>query len=396
MAAGVKSGDAVPVALAGRFRELYRSEPAIVRAPGRVNLIGEHTDYNDGFVMPAAIDFHTWVAVAPRPDRQLHVSSAQFADNATLSLDELAGPPAGHWTDYIRGVAAELVDLGVPVRGANLLIHSDVPLGAGLSSSAALEVSVALALEAASGTSLQPLRRVKACQKAEHEYAGTRCGIMDQFIANFARPGHALMLDCRSLDYSLVPIGSEFRMVICNSMVKHELATGEYNRRRAECEAGVRALQQFLPRVRALRDLNVDDLARYASELPDVVARRCRHVVTENDRVLAAEKALRRGDVEAFGRLMYESHASLRDDYEVSCPELDLLVELASQCDGVFGARMTGGGFGGCTVNLVRADAADAVSQTLVERYQKETKKTPAILVCSPAGGACALSGHVN
>lgn len=374
--------------LTERFVRLYGTRPTIFRAPGRVNLIGEHTDYNDGFVMPAAIDLYTWVAASARNDRIVQVQSNQFAETVDLSLDALAGPPRKHWSDFIRGVAATIEAAGHGLRGANLVIDGHVPIGAGLSSSASLEVSAALALLWAASLELPPLEVVNICQRAEHEYAGTRCGIMDQFIATFGRSGHALMLDCRSLEHKLLPIPNDVRLVMCNSMVKHELAAGEYNRRRADCESGVRTLGQHLPNVLALRDVTLADLDRYRNELPELVYRRCRHVIRENQRVLAASDALQRGDQMRFGKLMYESHASLRDDYEVSCRELDLLVELASTCEGVYGARMTGGGFGGCTVNLVRSDAVGRFENRIADAYAKATGKTPDIFVCSAAQGA--------
>ncbi|MGA7401351.1 MAG: galactokinase [Candidatus Sulfotelmatobacter sp.] len=374
--------------LTERFVRLYGTRPTIFRAPGRVNLIGEHTDYNDGFVMPAAIDLYTWVAASARNDRIVQVQSNQFAETVDLSLDALAGPPRKHWSDFIRGVAATIEAAGHGLRGANLVIDGHVPIGAGLSSSASLEVSAALALLWAANLELPPLEVVNICQRAEHEYAGTRCGIMDQFIATFGRSGHALMLDCRSLEHKLLPIPNDVRLVMCNSMVKHELAAGEYNRRRADCESGVRTLGQHLPNVLALRDVTLADLDRYRNELPELVYRRCRHVIRENQRVLAASDALQRGDQMRFGKLMYESHASLRDDYEVSCRELDLLVELASTCEGVYGARMTGGGFGGCTVNLVRSDAVGRFENRIADAYAKATGKTPDIFVCSAAQGA--------
>ncbi|MBI1740048.1 MAG: galactokinase [Candidatus Koribacter versatilis] len=388
MPSPVASYESIADSLTQRFERSYGTRPRIFRAPGRVNLIGEHTDYNDGFVMPAAIEFYTWVAADRRGDPVLRVESDQFSEAAEWPLDGLSGAPRKHWSDYVRGVAAVLQAAGCPLSGANLVIHGQVPLGAGLSSSAALEVSTALALLSVSNYQLPPLELAKLCQRAEHEYAGTRCGIMDQFIATFGRSGHALMLDCRSLDYKLLPVPEEARLVICNSMVKHELAAGQYNLRRADCEAGVRLLQQHLPNVRALRDVTLPDLEKHRDELPEVVYRRCRHVVTENQRVLEAADALQSGDLARFGRLMYESHRSLRDDYEVSCRELDLLGELAATGEGVYGARMTGGGFGGCTVNLVRADAADRFQRYIMEAYAKDAGKTPEVYVCSAAQGA--------
>ncbi|MFZ0814466.1 MAG: galactokinase [Candidatus Sulfotelmatobacter sp.] len=375
-------------ALTARFLEIFGATPRIFRAPGRVNLIGEHTDYNDGFDMPAAIQFYTWEAAAKRDDRILEAYSDRFDEKITLSLDALAGPPRKHWSDFVRGIAAVLQNAGYKLSGANLVIHGEVPLGAGLSSSASLEVATALALISLSSIDVPRLDLVKLCQKAEHEYVGTLCGIMDQFVAVFGAAGHALMLDCRSLEYQLLSIPQDVRLVLCNSMVRHELASGEYNRRRADCEEGVRLLQPHLPGIRALRDVSVSALEAWKQVLPERVHRRCRHIVTENQRVLAAAKALQFGDTAEFGRLMYQSHASMRDDYEISCQELDLLVDLAASRPGVLGARMTGGGFGGCTVNLLRADDSAAFKEDIARAYRNATGIITEIYICEPAQGA--------
>ena len=336
-----------------RYFSRYARRARIFRAPGRVNLIGEHTDYNDGFVMPAAIDFNTWVAVAPREDRKLVAYSENVAEGVEFDLDASSPRPRHHWSDYVFGVAVMLEQAGHRLCGADLLICGNVPIGAGLSSSASIEVATGYALLNNSSLPVDPVALAKTCQKAENDFVGMRCGIMDQFISCCGHARRALMLDCRSLDYRLLPLPPDVSLVICNTMVKHELASGEYNKRRAECEAGVSRLARDLPHVRALRDVTLADLARYSRDLPELIYRRCRHVVSENARVMEAVGALESGDVAVFGRLMAESHRSLRDDYEVSCTELDLMVELAGQAKGVLGARMTGGGFGGCTINLV-------------------------------------------
>jgi galactokinase len=338
--------------------------------------------------MPTAIEFYTWVAAAKREDRRLVAYSDHFDETISLSLDALQGPPRIHWSDFIRGVAAVLQNAGHNLAGANLVIHGEVPLGAGLSSSASLEVATALALSSISRIDIPRLELVKLCQKAEHEYVGTLCGIMDQFIAVFGAAGNALMLDCRSLEYQLLPVPHDFRLVVCNSMVRHELASGEYNRRRADCEDGVKLLQPHLPRIRALRDVGVSDLEAWKQALPATVYRRCRHVVTENQRVLAAAKALQSGDADQFGHLMYRSHTSLRDDFQVSCKELDLLVDLASSNPGILGARMMGGGFGGCTVNLLRAGASTSFEEHIAQAYRDATDIVPEIYICEPAQGA--------
>ena len=388
MVSGATSYVSTADSLGDRFEQAFGAKPRIFRAPGRVNLIGEHTDYNDGFVMPSAIGFYTWIAVSRRSDNVLHVRSEEFHETVDLSLQDLAGPPRKHWSDFVRGVAAVLQTRGCKLGGANLIIEGQVPMGAGLSSSASLEVATALALIPSSASQADPLELVKLCQRAEHEYVGTRCGIMDQFIAVFGQVDHALMLDCRSLHAESLVIPHDARLVICNSMVKHELASGEYNLRRADCETGVSILKKVLPHVVALRDVSTSQLELHRNELAELVYRRCRHVISENQRVLDAAGALRSGDLEQFGRLMYESHRSLREDFEVSCRELDVLVEIASKCAGVYGSRMTGGGFGGCTITLVESAAAADFQDTLSRRYKDVTGITPAIYSCSAAQGA--------
>ena len=360
----------------------------VFRAPGRVNLIGEHTDYNDGFVMPAAINFSTWVTLTPLTENRLEVFSENFNEQVSIDLENDNPQPRGHWSDHVIGVAVMLQKSGYSLRGAKLTIRSEVPIGYGLSSSAALEVATACALITNSNLTIDRVEIANICRRAENEFVGARVGIMDQFVSLHGEAGKALMLDCRSLEYKLVPMSAEAHLVVCNTMVKHELATTEYNQRRAQCEAGVKHLARTLPYVSALRDVTAEHLEDNGKDLPDVIYRRCRHVVTENARVLEAAEALTRNDLPAFGRLMNESHRSLRDDYEVSCRELDVMVELASKVKGVYGARMTGGGFGGCTVNLVAHEHLDDFKLTVAEGYERETKLTPEIFVCDPADGA--------
>ncbi|MCS7026998.1 MAG: galactokinase [Bryobacteraceae bacterium] len=350
------------------------------RAPGRVNLIGEHTDYNGGFVFPAALDRATTVCAAQRPDRKVLVRSLQYPGTVEFDLDHIVRQ--GDWADYVRGVALQLELAGYRLQGANLEIDGDVPLGAGLSSSAALEVSTALALSSLAGHRIPRQELALLCQRAESEFVGLRCGIMDQYIACFAQEGKALVIDCRSLESRAVALPPQLCLMICNTMVRHELTGSEYNRRREDCEA---AASYF--GVPALRDIDLKNFERYSGGLEDRIRRRCRHVVTENARVLAAEKSLAAGDAQEFGRLMVESHASLRDDFEVSCPELDLMVELALECQGVYGARMTGGGFGGCTVNLVEAHQAAAIRERIAQQYRQRTAIQPEIYLCLPSAG---------
>jgi galactokinase len=374
--------------ICARFQNLFGQSPRIYQAPGRVNLIGEHTDYNNGFVMPAAIGFYTWAAVSPRADRTLVARSENLNEQVEVSLDEL--PPQGkhHWSDYIVGVAKMLEASGRALAGANLLVYGNVPQGAGLSSSASLEVAVASALLGVTDKTADPKELALLCQRAENEYVGARCGIMDQFISAHGKRGQALMLDCRSLEYRLLPLPYEAHLVICNTMVRHSVATGEYNQRRAECEQGVRILARHRPGVKALRDLSLADLEEFRNELPPKVFCRCRHVISENARVLEAAGALERSDLKEIRILMHESHRSLQHDFEVSCPELDAMVHVAGQVKGVYGARMTGGGFGGCTVNLVAGDCVEAFREHVSKAYERLTKIVPEIYVCSAADGA--------
>jgi galactokinase len=358
------------------------------RAPGRVNLIGEHTDYNDGFVMPAAIGFSTFVTITPRPDRKLDIISENFAEQIEIDLDDTNPRPRKHWSDYVAGVAVTLLRAGYSLSGATLRIRGEVPIGSGLSSSAAIEVATAYALLSVSGQQVDPVTIAKLCQRAENEFVGARVGIMDQFVSCMGQADHALLLDCRSLEYKVLPLPSTVRLVICNTMIRHSLAAGEYNVRRAQCAEGVAALAKHLPGIHALRDVSMSDLEQYGGDLDPVVFRRCRHVVSENARVLAAAEALQLSDFEKFGQLMRESHASLRDDYEVSCRELDVMVELAESVPGVFGSRMTGGGFGGCTVNLVQAEAVDQFKTVVTSGYIEATGIIPDIYICEAADGA--------
>jgi galactokinase len=358
------------------------------RAPGRVNLIGEHTDYNDGFVMPVAIGFSTWIKLFPSSERRIEIYSENFNEQVVFDLDKPQTRTRGHWSDYPIGVAVMLMRAGYDVRGARLVIKGEVPIGSGLSSSAALEVATAVALTANSNLEIDRVELAELCRRAENEFVGARVGIMDQFISFFGEADKALLLDCRSLEFRLLPLSNKTQLIICNTMVKHELASSAYNERRSQCEEGVAGLSSVIPNVRALRDVSSAQLEQHRQQLREVIYRRCRHIVTENERVLAAGVALEQGDLSRFGKLMNESHRSLRDDYEVSCAELDLMVKLAQGVEGVFGARMTGGGFGGCTVNLVEWEHIDHFKSVVATGYQRETGLTPEIYVCSAIKGA--------
>ena len=375
--------------LKSEFAEIYGREPRLFRAPGRVNLIGEHTDYNGGFVLPMAIERGTTVAAAVRDDRKIRILSVNVNEAGEINLDAPEKTRRGTWLDYIEGMARILERRNIILRGADLLINSDVPSGAGLSSSAALEISVGLALSEISASPIEKVQLALAGQAAEHEFVGAKVGIMDQYISALGRKNHALLIDCRSLEAEQIPFAAQDSViVICDSKVKHKLAASEYNTRRAECEKAVEILREFLPGITHLRDVGIRDFERYAAHLPEIIRKRCRHVVTENERTLNAAEALKKSDLNEFGRLMWLSHASLRDNYEVSCRELDLLVEIASQCEGVLGGRMTGGGFGGSTVNLVQRGSVENFTKRISDEYRRRTNNETAVYVSNAADGA--------
>ncbi len=338
--------------------------------------------------MPSAIGLCTRVAISPRQDRQLVIRSQQFPGHFAFDLDDLPQRGTGPWCDYVVGIAVVLQQTGHPAKGANLLVQGEVPIGAGLSSSAAVEVASALALISLNGAVIPLADVAKLCQRSENTFIGAHVGIMDQFVSCFGKAGHALLLDCRSLEFEYIPIPDRARMVVCNTMVKHEHASGQYNRRREECEEGVRILRKWYPEIRALRDLSIDRLVQHAKDVPEKIFRRCRHVVEENERVRDGACRLRAGDLNGFGERMRESHCSLRDLYEVSCRELDIMVEASEGLPGFYGGRMTGGGFGGSTINLVEATDAEAFADQISGRYQQATGTTPAVYICSAAGGA--------
>jgi galactokinase len=364
----------------------------VARSPGRVNLIGEHTDYNDGLAMPAAIDLATYVALEPRDGSSLSIHS--LAVNQTAVVD-LAAPltPAHDWSDYVVGVAWALQRAGIVVPGAKLTLYSDVPLGAGLSSSAALEVGVALALLAAAGSTMAPLALARLCQEAENAFVGARCGLLDQIAVTHGMAGHALRLDCRSLAVEAVPVPEAVRLVLCNSMVTHSHTTGGFNRRRQECEMAVERLRERLPELRSLRDLTWDSFEALQGVLPDPLDRRVRHVLAENARVSEMAVALAANDYETIRRCMAASHASLRYLYQVSTPELDLLVDITSGQPGVIGTRMMGGGFGGCTLTLAERPAVERLGAVMRDGYARATGRVPDLFVCEASDAAMAFTG---
>jgi len=358
-------------------------------APGRVNLIGEHTDYNDGFVLPMAIERRTYVVGATRPDRVVNVRSSNTSTHFSFDLDCPGPRQRSSWIDYVEGTAQAMLSRGLPVPGAELLISSDIPIGAGLSSSAALEISVAYALARLAGvTEPDRVELALSGQSAENDYVGARVGIMDQFIAAFAEPGSALLIDCRSLERRVVPL--EFgtaRLLICDTRVKHQLAASAYNERREQCELGVRLIRARFPEVRSLRDVSRSQFESSTARLPEPILRRCRHVILENERTLLTTRALGRGQLLEVGVLFSQSHRSLRDDYEVSCAELDAAVEAATAEPGVYGARMTGGGFGGCTITLLEESAVDRVCAAIATRFLRQFTFEPEFFVSKACAG---------
>jgi galactokinase len=364
----------------------------IFAAPARVNLIGEHTDYTGGFVMPMAIDFHTIAVVSAREDGRAVFYSANYDEEVGFETRSLSRKPSGRWSDYPAGVLWSLRKEGVAVGGFNMSLEGDVPLGAGLSSSASVEVATAMALLEHAGVEL-PLEKVATlCRRAENEYVGAKSGIMDQFAVAGCVANRAMLLDCRALTYELLPLPDAVRVVICNSMVKHAVATGEYGDRSTEVEAGQAVLQRERPGVKLLRDATLEDLAACKDLMSSASFKRCRHIITENARVLEARGALLQGNVERFGELMVEAHVSVRDDFAASCEEVDVLVAIAMQQPECFGARITGGGFGGCSVNIVRAEVAERFVATLRREYAAKTGIDPECFVCTPSDGAFALA----
>jgi galactokinase len=359
-----------------KFKSIFsHSDPLVVRSPGRVNLIGEHTDYNNGFVLPAAIDKAIYMAVARRADGELHFVSLDLDRSYRGHTDRMASSSL-HWPDYILGVIQQLQALGHVIGGFNCVFGGDIPLGAGMSSSAALECATAFALNELFGLKLEPLAMVKLSQKAENVFVGVQCGIMDQFASMFGRKDHVIRLDCQSLDYQYVPFNTDkIRIVLLDTNVKHSLASTEYNTRRLQCEAGVRLIQAHHPPVRSLRDATLAMLDEYVAPVDALVNRRCRYVVEENARLLAATEDLQQGDLAAFGQKMFASHEGLSHEYEVSCPELDFLVQQVRDHPGVLGARMMGGGFGGCTINLVKEEAIEELIERTAPLYREAMNK---------------------
>ena len=368
--------------VAAAFRSRFGSEPAwLVRSPGRVNLIGEHTDYNEGFVLPMAIDRAVWIALRARAGRDVVAASVDFAEEKAFSLDGLRREGRGWW-EYLKGTAWALGEAGDRLAGWEGTLAGDVPIGAGLSSSAALEMAAARAFAAVSGRAWDPVRMAKLAQRAENEWVGVGCGIMDPLIIGTGREGHATLIDCRSLELRPVPLPQGTVVAVLDTSTRRELTGSAYNERRAQCEEAARALG-----VKALRDVTASALEARGERLSDTLRRRARHIVTENARTLEAAEAMKAGDARRLGRLMNESHASMRDDFEISTPTLDAMVECAQAAVGCDGARMTGGGFGGCVVALMDEAAAPAFLDAVGRSYSERTGLTPSLYLCRPEGG---------
>jgi galactokinase len=375
-------------------RQRFGQQGQIFAAPARVNLIGEHTDYTGGLVMPMAIGFRTVAVVSKRQDQRVVFYSANYDEETSFEVAPLERTPVGRWSDYPAGVLWALQQQSIAVNGFSMTLAGDVPLGAGLSSSASVEVATALALLSHAGTTLPLEKLATLCRRAENEYVGAKSGIMDQFVVAGAVANRAMLLDCRSLTFELLPLPDQVRVVICNSMVKHAVATGEYGDRRDEVESGQAVLQRERPQIKLLRDSTLEDLEACKSKMSAASFARCRHIITENQRVLDAREALLREDMEQFGRIMVEAHKSMRDDFAASCEEVDTLVEIAMQQPECFGARITGGGFGGCTVNVVRAEDAEQFVTTLKEEYAAKSGIDAQCFVSAPSDGALAMAAN--
>jgi len=370
-----------------QFENSYGRPPAIVvAAPGRVNLIGEHTDYNEGYVLPVAVDRYIFLVAAPRKDRKVSLRALDLGEEDAFTLDEIERGER-EWSNYGRGVALEMEMAGHRLQGMEAVIWGDLPMKAGLSSSAALEIAIAYSFQLLSSLEIEPLQLALLCQRAENRFVGVQCGLMDQMTSALGEKDRALLIDCRSLDRQLIPIPPEVDIVVSDTGRRRELLDSQYNLRRQECQEGARLLG-----VPSLRSLSPKELDKRRDDLPPTIYRRVRHVVSENQRTLEAVGALKGGDLEAFGRLMYDSHHSLRHDFEVSCPELDILVEAARKVSGVCGSRLTGAGFGGCTVSLVARKAVPEFQTFVAKEYEKATAKKPAIYVCRPAQGVREIS----
>lgn len=374
------------------FLKNFNGNPTVVRSPGRVNIIGEHTDYNNGFVLPAAIDKAVYAAAKSREDDRIRLYSGEFDKSFETTLNALK-PTRERWPNYILGVAAQLQKRGYPIKGFDLAIDGDVPIGAGLSSSAALECATAFALNEIFQLGISKMDMAFIGQKAEHEFAGVMCGIMDQFASVFGKKDHVIKLDCRSMEYEYVPLKLEgYRIVLLNTNVKHSLDDSGYNTRRAQCEKGVEWVKEHYPEVSSLRDVSMEMLEKYVKPQDELIYQRCKYVVEEKERLLGGCEDLKKGDIKSLGEKMFQTHEGLRREYEVSCRELDFLVDAVRNNADVLGARMMGGGFGGCTINIIKESAVDPLINKLSESYRKNMSRDLTAYIARIEGGTTLLS----
>lgn len=378
------------------FVDQYHEQPRVFRSPGRVNLLGEHTDYNEGYVLPAAIDKNIYIAISKRADDAIHLYAVDFKESYTVTLDNLQKAQK-HWPNYILGVVDQLLKKGFRLSGFNLVIDGDVPIGAGLSSSAAVECATIFALNDLFALGMSRLEMVPLAQQAEHVFAGVKCGIMDQFASMFGKKDHVIKLDCRSLEYKYVPLKLEgYKLVLFNTNVKHNLAASAYNDRRQQCEKGVSMIAVHQPEVVSLRDANMAMLKKYVEPFEPLIYQRCKYVIQENERLLGACEDLERGDLTALGKKMFETHQGLSYLYEVSCKELDFLVEYVKRVPGVAGARMMGGGFGGCTINLVEEAVIEKLSADISKAYQETMNLPLTVYIASVENGTSACNEEMQ
>lgn len=374
------------------FLKNFNGNPTVVRSPGRVNIIGEHTDYNNGFVLPAAIDKAVYAAAKSREDDRIRLYSGEFDKSFETTLNALK-PTRERWPNYILGVAAQLQKRGYPIKGFDLAIDGDVPIGAGLSSSAALECATAFALNEIFQLGISKIDMAFIGQKAEHEFAGVMCGIMDQFASVFGKKDHVIKLDCRSMEYEYVPLKLEgYRIVLLNTNVKHSLDDSGYNTRRAQCEKGVEWVKEHYPEVSSLRDVSMEMLEKYVKPQDELIYQRCKYVVKEKERLLGGCEDLKKGDIKSLGEKMFQTHEGLRREYEVSCRELDFLVDAVRNNADVLGARMMGGGFGGCTINIIKESAVDPLINKLSESYRKNMNRDLTAYIARIEDGTTLLS----
>ncbi|HHE39329.1 MAG TPA: galactokinase [Candidatus Cloacimonetes bacterium] len=380
------------------YKAIYKKSPAyIIRAPGRVNLIGEHTDYNDGFVLPIAIDRYTNMLVSKNDDRKIRLYDLKYKEKEKFDLANIRKSQQKKWSNYQRGIAKILLDAGYKIGGMDILIFGEVSEGAGLSSSASIEIATLLSFKELYDLEIKPLEMITLARKAENEFVGVQCGIMDQFTSLLSKEGNALFIDCRNLKYQYVPLSIKgYSFLVCNSMKKRKLADSSYNERRQECVEAVKILQKNLPGITFCRDISINNFEKYKSFLPEKIKKRVEHVVFENDRVQKAVKVLKKGNAKAFGELMYQSHKSLKELYEVSTKELDLLVEIGKDEPGVLGARLTGAGFGGCVIYLVKDSCIENLKANILDVYSKKTGLIPQFYKVVPSDGAISQKSRLE